>query len=53
MKIKRQKKTFIPSLKNKDAKNFFTNLANDDMKTMSKLTWAITTHAPIGEYYLT
>ena len=53
MKIKRKKKMFIPSLTNKDTKRFFTNLANDNMKTMSRLTRAITTHAPIGEYYLT
>ena len=53
MKIKHQKKTFVPSLKNKDAKRFFTNLANDNMKDMSRLTRAITTHAPIGKYYLT
>ena len=53
MKIKRRKKPFTPSLKNKDAQRFFINLANDDMKTMSRITWAVTAHAPIGEYYLT
>ena len=29
------------------------NLTRDDMKDMSRLTCAITAHAPIGEYYLT
>ena len=53
MKIKRRKKPFTPSLKNKDAKHFFINLANNDMKTMLRITWAVTAHAPIGEYYLT
>ena len=53
MRIKHRKKTFVPSLKNKDAKQFFTNLTNDDMKEMSRLTCTVTAHAPIGEYYLT
>ena len=53
MRIKRKKRTFVLSLTNKDAKRFFTNLTNDDMKTMARLTRAITAHAPIGEYYLT
>ena len=53
MRIKRQKKAFILSLKNKDAKHFFMDLTQDNMKEMSRLTCAITAHAPIGEYYLT
>ena len=53
MKVKRQKKVFTPSLTNKDTKWFFMNLADDNMKTMSRLMCAITAHAPIGKYYLT
>ena len=53
MRIKRQKKTFVPSLKNKDARCFFMDLARDNMKDMSRFTRAITAHAPIGEYYST
>ena len=53
MRIKRRKKTFVPSLKNKDARRFFMDLAQDNMKDMSRFTCAITAHAPIGEYYLT
>ena len=53
IKVRWRKKPFTPSLKNKDAKHFFIDLANNDMTTMARLTRAITAHAPIGEYYLT
>ena len=38
--------------KNKNAKLFFLDLADNDMTAMAQLTRAITNHAPTGEYYV-
>ena len=51
MKIRRKGKAFLPQVRNKDARNFFLDLADNDMYQTSRITRAITGHAPIGEYY--
>ncbi|KAF8703071.1 hypothetical protein AX14_014237 [Amanita brunnescens Koide BX004] len=47
--IRRKKKRFKPSFA-KDARNFFHNLAKGEASHLSRITHAITNHAPTGEY---
>ena len=47
--IRRKKKTFKPSFA-KEARNFFHNMAHGDSSRLSRISYAITNHAPTGEY---
>ena len=49
--IHQKKRPFSPRLKNRDTRLHFINMANDNMDDFSRLSRAITCHAPIGEYY--
>ena len=49
--IRHKKCPFLPRLKNRDARLHFINMARDNMTDFSRLSRAITCHAPIGEYY--
>ena len=51
--VRRKKKAFVPKIQDKNAKNFFLDLADNDMTAMAQITRAITNHAPTGEYYST
>lgn len=51
--VRRKKKAFVPKIRDKNAKNFFLDLADNDMTTMAQIMRAITNHAPTGEYYST
>ena len=47
----RKKKTFKPSHA-KEARNFFHNMAHGDPSRLSRISYAITNHAPTGEYQM-
>ena len=47
--IRQKKKTFKPSLA-KEARDFFHNMARGDPSRLSRISYAITNHAPTGEY---
>ena len=47
--VRRKKKTFKPS-NAKSARNFFHNMAHRDPSHLSRISYAITNHAPTGEY---
>jgi ribonuclease HI len=51
--VRRKKKAFVPKIRDKNAKNFFLDLADNDMTAMAQIMCAITNHAPTGEYYST
>ena len=48
--IKRKRKRFKPSIRNKPNANFFTLASKDSISTMARITRCITNHAPTGEY---
>ena len=41
---------FKPAIGNKQAKNFFITMSDNDILTTSRMAHAITGHAPTGEY---
>ena len=41
---------FKPDINNKDAKRFFFTMSGNNIETISRMTRAITGHAPTGEY---
>jgi hypothetical protein len=51
--VRRKKKAFVPKIQDKNTKNFFLDLADNDMTAMAQITRAITNRAPMGEYYST
>ncbi|KAF8695033.1 hypothetical protein AX14_001893 [Amanita brunnescens Koide BX004] len=48
--IRRKKRMFKPDISNKDAKRFFFTMSGNHIETISRMTRAITGHAPTGEY---
>ena len=50
--IRRLKKVFKPAIGNKATKNFFFDLADNDIGVLSRMACALTNHAPTGEYRL-
>ena len=49
--VRRKKKTFKPS-NAKAARDFFHNMARGDASRLSRISYAMTNHAPTGEYRL-
>ena len=48
--LRRKKKPFKPTIRNKATTNFFYELSGNDIATLSRMACALTNHAPTGEY---
>jgi hypothetical protein len=48
--VRRKKKRFMPSIRNKPNCNFFVDAAKGSITMMSRITRCITNHVPTGEY---